>query len=305
MATTAQKKTKQNRRWLVSIRILIVLLWGYAIFLCWFYFFQFGLFVVPNEPTTDSPKPAEELAALRPPARDYTLLPSDHPTSKSSLHCRIIPARLVEGEERKGLVAYLHGNRGNLYECRFQIDVYLNSGYDVAMFDYRGFGESEGPVTEQLLLDDALLWYDDLKNRGYNEKEIIVWGRSFGTGMAAYIASKRIPKTLVLETPYYSFVEAIRHSSNFDWLIPDAFIRFRFPTYSFEPNIATSVHLIHGTLDEKIPFASSERLKILWEKSNHTVKLWEIPNDNHNLRESSEETKPEFIEALNQILGNR
>jgi pimeloyl-ACP methyl ester carboxylesterase len=206
-------------------------------------------------------------------------------------------------QSAKGVVAYLHGNRGNQYECRFKIDIFLDAGYDVAVLDYRGFGESEGPITEEILLNDALLWYDDLKSKGYQENDIVVWGRSFGTGMAAYIASQRTPRKLVLETPYYSFVDTIREKSDLAWFIPNALFRLKFHTHQYLRDAKTDVHLIHGTDDEKISFSSSVRLKELRESRGQPVELWQIPGDNHNLRESPEDTKSEFTEALKQILA--
>lgn len=295
---------RKKRRWpIIVIRVAIIALCAYSLFCSWFYLYQFRLVIAPNEPTTDKPKLERELNQLRPPGSTYTLLPKDHGETNSSLHCVLYRAFPRGDQSAKGVVAYLHGNRGNQYECRFQIDIFLDAGYDVAVLDYRGFGESEGPITEEILLNDALLWYDDLKNKGYQENDIVVWGRSFGTGMAAYIASQRTPRKLVLETPYYSFVDTIREKSDLAWFIPNALFRLKFHTHQYLRDAKTDVHLIHGTDDEKISFSSSVRLKELRESRGQPVKLWPIPGDNHNLRESPDDTKSEFTEALKQILA--
>lgn len=302
MASNSSSRPK--RRWpLIFIRVAIIALCAYSLFLSWFYFDQFRITIAPNEPTTDNPKQKEELSQLRPPGSTYTLLPEDHTETNSSLHCVLYRAYPQGDKPAQGVIAYLHGNRGNQYECRFQIDIFLAAGYDVSVLDYRGFGESEGPITEENLLNDALLWYDDLEKKGYKQEDIVVWGRSFGTGMAAYIASKRTPRKLVLETPYYSFIDAIRDKSDIAWFIPNALFRLKFPTHDFLRDAECEVHLIHGKEDEKINFSSSERLKELRESRGQLVELWPIPGDNHNLRESTEDTKAEFIDAFNQILA--
>jgi pimeloyl-ACP methyl ester carboxylesterase len=302
MASNSSNRSK--RRWpLIIIRFAIIVLCALSLFYSWFYYFQFSILIAPNEPTTDTAKTEQELNQLRPPGSTYTLLPQDHDETKSSLHCVLYQAYPQGDKPANGVIAYLHGNRGNQYECRFQIDIFLAAGYDVAVLDYRGFGESEGPITEKNLLSDALLWYDDLQKKGYKEQDIVIWGRSFGTGMAAYIASQRMPRKLVLETPYYSFIDTMRDKSDLAWFIPNALFRLKFPIHEFLLDAETEVHLIHGQEDEKISYSSSVRLKELRESRGQPVKLWPIPGDNHNLRESTADTKPEFTEALNQILA--
>ena len=58
-----------------------------------------------------------------------------------------------------GTVFYLHGNRGNIDQCRWAIEPFLKAGYNVWIMDYRGFGKSRGPRSESALLADAQLVY--------------------------------------------------------------------------------------------------------------------------------------------------
>lgn len=301
--TTTKSKNGWTRRlaYIALVPILIIL-----VACTLFYFLQLSFVLQPNVPTTDSPRTDQELKALRPPGHSYTLLPRDHKDTQSSLHCMLYRAFPSGDAQAKGLIAYLHGNRGNQYECRFQVDIFLKQGYDVAVLDYRSYGGSKGPITEEKLLDDALLWYDDLIDRGYNQENIIVWGRSFGTGLAAYIASRKTPAKLVLETPYYSLEETTRANSLVAWAMPSFLFRLRFPTYTYQPNTITEVHLIHGDADEKISYNSSQRLKDRWmanRPKDNPVKLWPITGGMHNLRPSASETSQEFTDAVQQILN--
>lgn len=298
----ARQRSQKNRSWLALIRVAFVLLWIYAIFLCGFYVWQFDLMVRAIEPIAASSAQPRDDSEKSVAITDYELQPVDVADSEARIHGRIYKATLNPNDKVQGLVAYLHDYRDSIDQCRSQIDIFLEADFDVAVLEYRGKGQSSGPVAEDTLQADALRWYNDLQAKGYTEKEIIIWGRSFGTGLAAYIASQHKPRMLVLETPYYSLVDTFRSQSMIAWLVPDAFIRFRFPTYAYEPNIETSVHLIHGDKDEQISYESSERLKTLWQKSNRSVTIWRIPTDDHNLRESPTESKPEFYEALKQIL---
>ena len=107
----------------------------------------------------------------------------------------------------KGSLFYLHGNRGSMEQCRWEIEPFSNAGYQVWTMDYRGFGESQGAVSENKLLGDATLIYNKILKT--DEIDIIL-GRSFGSGIATYLATIESPKRLVLETPYWSLPDAGR-----------------------------------------------------------------------------------------------
>jgi pimeloyl-ACP methyl ester carboxylesterase len=75
------------------------------------------------------------------------------------------------------------------------------------MPDYRGYGKSSGRIaSEQMLHDDATVAYQYLLGR-YPEDQIVVYGRSIGSGIAAYLAKTHRPRMLILETLYFSLKE--------------------------------------------------------------------------------------------------
>jgi pimeloyl-ACP methyl ester carboxylesterase len=181
--------------------------------------------------------------------------------------------------------------------------MFLDAGYDVAMMDYRTFGYSKGPLNQEILLSDALLWYDDLQHEKCPGQRIVVWGRSFGSGIAAHIAAERTPDLLVLETPYYSLEDCVRSNSRFASIIPAFLFSYQLPTYEYLAKVQCPVHLMHGENDEKIYFGSSEKLEQICIDHGITHRFWRVPGDNHNLRESNAERRPEFIMAIEAILG--
>ncbi|MEG1267243.1 MAG: alpha/beta fold hydrolase, partial [Myroides sp.] len=94
-----------------------------------------------------------------------------------------------ETENPKGVVYFLHGNAGNLSTWGNISSIYLELGYNVFITDYRGFGKSEGNISDQTqLFSDTQLGYDFLKKE-FKEDEIIIVGYSIGTGIASYLAS--------------------------------------------------------------------------------------------------------------------
>ena len=109
----------------------------------------------------------------------------------------VINALHFKAENPKGVILYFHGNAGNLSRWGNITEYFVEMNYDVLVMDYRTYGKSTGALSERALYSDAQLCYDYLKNN-YNESEITVYGRSLGTGIAAYIAAKNKPKQLIL-----------------------------------------------------------------------------------------------------------
>ena len=101
-------------------------------------------------------------------------------------------------ENPKGVVFYLKGNSRSIVGWgKFAVDFTLH-GWDVIMMDYRGFGKSKGKRTQQTMKDDALLIYDKIKEK-VDEKYIIVYGRSLGTGFATKVASMNNPRRHIIK----------------------------------------------------------------------------------------------------------
>ena len=71
-------------------------------------------------------------------------------------------------------------------------NLFTKKGYDAILIDYRTYGKSTGTMSETALNDDAQLFYDYALNI-YDENEIVLYGRSFGSGIATRLASKNNP----------------------------------------------------------------------------------------------------------------
>lgn len=158
---------------------------------------------------------------------------------------------------RKGSILYLHGNRGNLSRWGQVYDTFLPHGYDVLVFDYRGYGKSNGKPTEAGLYADAdaaMQWLLQRCPAG----EIVIYGRSLGSGIAAYLASRYAARLLVLETPYDEMPNVIR--GKVPAPLPDALFRHRFPTIDFLAEAKCPAHIFAGTQDKLVPIWLSERL---------------------------------------------
>ena len=95
------------------------------------------------------------------------------------------------------------------------------------MLDYSGYGKSEGSIEGQTqLFEDVQKAYDEMK-RKYKEESIVVLGYSVGTGLATKLASDNHPKLLILQAPYYSLTDMVRHTYP---VIPTFLLKYKFRT---------------------------------------------------------------------------
>lgn len=188
----------------------------------------------------------------------------------------LLNALLFKVENSKGIIYYHHGNAGNLESWGAKAIDFTSKGYDVLMYDYRGYGKSTGKIkNEKMLYGDALMIYKKLLY-DYKERDIVVYGTSLGSGIAAELAHYNHPSILILETPYYNFYDVAKF--HYPYLPNSVLLHYRFKTDKFLPKIENPVYLFHGTEDETIPYNSSERLA----KLSDNIKLFTIKDGSHN-----------------------
>jgi pimeloyl-ACP methyl ester carboxylesterase len=190
----------------------------------------------------------------------------------NALHFRV--------EHPKGAVLYFHGNAGSLRDWGDVAGEFTGRGYDIVMPDYRGYGKSTGKIkNEDMLHQDAAVAYRYLQ-RHYQESEIVIYGRSIGSGLAVYLARSSKPRMLILESPFFSLRDVAQYHYPF---LPAGFFDriLRYPMRSdlWIPEVACPVYIIHGMKDEVVPYSSSEKLLKLIKTSG---KLITIEDGGHN-----------------------
>jgi len=160
-------------------------------------------------------------------------------------------------ENPKGVILYFHGNAGNLDRWGEITSEFTKLQYDVLVMDYRTYGKSTGKLSEKALYDDAQLFYNHLL-KTYKEEEIIIYGRSLGTGIASHIASQNKPLKLILETPYFNLLEIAQ--KRFSFLPIKLLLKYEFPSNEFINVVTCPIAIFHGTNDNVIPFESGKKL---------------------------------------------
>lgn len=182
---------------------------------------------------------------------------------------------------KKGLVIYFHGNKNNVEHYAAFVPAFTRYGYDVWMPDYPGFGKSTGSISEQKLYTIA---YEIRKLAGlqFAADSIVVYGKSLGTALAAYTASVKPCRQLILETPYYSIPSLF---SSYAFMYPARMMsNYTLPTYEFLADVKAPVTIFHGTGDWVVPYRSGAKLKKFLKPGDRFVKIEK--GEHNNLAQS-------------------
>ncbi len=185
----------------------------------------------------------------------------------------------IPGEETAATVLFFHGNAGNIAH-RVDNLVQLNRvGLSVFIFDYRGYGRSQGKASERGLYDDgrgALAW---LKNRGADQSDIIYFGRSLGAAVAVQMALEAPPKALILESPFTSVAAMGKRHFPILYRLLGWLIAARYDNGEKMPRLKTPLLLIHGTADSIVPASMGKELFAL---APEPKQLYLIEGADHN-----------------------
>jgi alpha-beta hydrolase superfamily lysophospholipase len=182
------------------------------------------------------------------------------------------------GSIRKGVVLYYHGNKQNIERYAKFVAAFTAQGYEVWMEDYPGYGKSTGKRTEQKILYQALE-IEKMAAAKYGKDSIILYGKSFGTGVAAYVASQSNCKRLILETPYYSIPDLF---AAYTFIYPtQRIITYKIPTYEYLQNINCPITIFHGTDDWVIPYRCAIQLKKFLKPTDEFITIEK--GTHHNL----------------------
>lgn len=181
---------------------------------------------------------------------------------------------------RRGVVLYFHGNRDNLQRWGAMHIDFTSRGYDFIAPDYRGYGKSTGEPNERTYYEDARLVYDWLRQT-HTAHQVVLYGRSLGSGMACYLAAHVRARAVILETPFDNIGGLMASHLH----RPDIPFRpaFFFPNDRHLRQTDLPVLLFHGTADRVVPYSSAARLKASLKPGDEFIT---IPGGaHHNLRE--------------------
>lgn len=186
---------------------------------------------------------------------------------------------------RKGVVLYFHGNMKNVERYAPFAKTFTSNGYEVWMPDYPGFGKSTGELSEKKLYEQALQVYRMAAGH-YKKDSIIIYGKSLGTGIAAYVAYRQPNKQLILETPYYDIPSIL---GGYAFIYPtQRMIKTKIPTWQYLQEVKSPVTIFVGTSDWVILNSVSAKLKKYLKPADKYI---EVDGAGHNEVNKSEQYK--------------
>lgn len=164
----------------------------------------------------------------------------------------------IPNDRSKFTVIFCHGNGGNIGHRLEKIQILHNLGADVFIFDYRGYGKSEGRPSEIGLYQDAVAAYDYLiKVRKVSKAHIILYGESLGGAVAIDLAQKVNAQALITEDVFTSVKDMAKVAYP---LMPNFILSTRFDSISKIKKVTCPKLFIHSIDDEIVPFYLGERL---------------------------------------------
>lgn len=179
----------------------------------------------------------------------------------------------------KETLFYAHGNGGNLSHRAERIrELQQRLKCNVFIYDYRGYGRSEGTPTATGIIEDsdaALAWL--LAKTGLEAKEIIFLGRSLGGAVAADLVHRHGGKALILENAFFSLREISAFYTS--PILSKILVADHLNTAKIIGEIDCPVVISHGTTDRVVPYEHGVRLSELAKDPHLFV---ELPQLDHN-----------------------
>jgi pimeloyl-ACP methyl ester carboxylesterase len=206
----------------------------------------------------------------------------------------------IDAENHKLHAWHIRGNPlviyfgGNAEEVSWMIEEARTRtpGVGWLLVSYRGYGASEGSPSEASISADALRWYDFIVERE-KPREVVVFGRSLGSGAAVFLAANRTLSSVILVTPFDSLVAVAKH--HYPMLPVSWMLKHRFDSAARAPAIEAPLLCIAASRDEVIPALHARKLYDAWGGKKRWI---EIEGAGHN----STDGAPIFWQSIGAFL---
>lgn len=177
-------------------------------------------------------------------------------------------------------ILYCHGNKHNIDEYWDRVMMMYQIGVNIFIFDYQGFGKSEGESSEKNMYSDAESALDYVLNEKHiNRDSLCIYGYSLGNVASIYLAADKInPACLIAEAPFASANSLTQGSIGLD--IPALWLtEGKFDNAEAIKKIKTPFMLIHGDKDDFVRYVDNGR--IVFQNAPEPKKLVLVKNANH------------------------
>ena len=243
------------------MQIILIIFLVYFFILIFLYFYQRNLLYHPNENNYSGDQISVDIKKVK-------ILTSDKIELIGWYHEKNI-------KNLKTLL-FFHGNAGSLENRIHKLNHFKEMDINFLIIAWRGFSGNKGKPSEKGLYDDgqsAIKW---LKNNGLDEKNLILYGESLGTGVATHLAQNKNFAGIILETPFTSMIDAAK--TFYPYIPVKLLLKDKFENQKKIKNINLPILIMHGEVDQIVPFSMGKKI---YEIANEPKYSHFTKYDNH------------------------
>ena len=187
----------------------------------------------------------------------------------------------IPGQFDMPLVIFFHGNAANISHFVAILQYFHEMGFATFIFDYRGFGKSQGHVLrEEDLYIDGRSAVDYLRNKGWQPSQMIFYGHSMGAAVSLQMGLEIPPAAVVLESPFTSLSEIAWHTSPVTYaLIGWGGGDIEFDNLNKIQNLSVPLVIFQGGRDKIVPPKMAQRL---YQHAREPKTIHFFPNGGHS-----------------------
>lgn len=163
----------------------------------------------------------------------------------------ILKSWIAKGDADKKTFVFFHGNAGNAVDRIPMLKVLTDTGHSVVLAEYRGYADNPGSPSEKAIISDAEKLMSTLLEIELVEQDIVLMGRSLGTGVAVNLATKFDVSALILISPYSNLVDLA--ANTYPYFPVRLLMQDRFDSQSIIKNVTVPIFMFHGENDRIIP----------------------------------------------------
>ena len=270
------KKFRKN-----LLKLILIIFFLYFFVLVFLYFYQRNLLYLPNENNYSGDKISVDIQKVKIPTSDnIELLGWYHEKNL---------------KDHKTLV-YFHGNAGSLENRIHKLNHFKNMNINFLIIAWRGFSGNNGKPTEEGLYIDGKSAIDWLIKKGVDEKNLILYGESLGTGVATHLAQNKNYAGVILETPFTSMIDTAKKF--YPYIPVSLLLKDKFENYKKIKNINSPILVMHGEVDQIVPFFMGKKI---YELANEPKYSYFTKYDDHMMEydENLVLALKSFVKSLN------
>ena len=250
------KKFRKN-----LLQLILIIFFLYFFILVYLFFYQRNLLYLPNENNNSGDKISVDIEKVKIPTSDNIELLGWYHEKNLTDHKTLV---------------YFHGNAGSLENRIHKLNHFKDMNINFLIIAWRGFSGNNGKPTEQGLYIDGKSAIDWLIKKGADEKNLILYGESLGTGVAIHLAQYNNYAGVILETPFTSMIDTAKKF--YPYIPVSLLLKDKFENYKKIKNINSPILVMHGEVDQIVPFFMGKKI---YELANEPKYSYFTKYDNH------------------------